>query len=1151
MEKPQHPLGYYFYQSSCPEELFQSILCAEEEHRTALLQNPDLFAESPSLLFQNNALGEWLKIRLTRERSLTMNLQIRYPGELLEQYIGLFLPAGRQPWVSENLLSLLIYQILQEEEELRPGFLIENLRQGASPRRGEQIFQSFQNQYLWNFSSSLSELFLVYDFYRAELEQFLGPGGGPHWQQPVWQRIDALGDGRLRWPGKLIRRIIEQQILPAEMPAPVVIIGSSFLKPLEIRFFHYLSRFTGVFHFWLTPTLFPRATAASPIPFRWLKNSLQTIAVLNQLEPVSWAPPAPVRSSPDTSLLERVQLRLRNASAPGGPPEDFGELPLEDGSIRFFSCNDHWREAEVLKDQILALLARDPSLQLNDIAVLAPNINDYKSVIRAVFQNTADQTFLSCNLIDLQSPSQSNYLSALQKLLELYQSPFSLEDVLEFLQNPCCSIADTLTERPADFWRRLFRELRISWGISPEHRLEHAGMESADPPGPELSLQDCRGNGTWQLAAEKLAAGYLYDRDEWDETLDLNDDEAQLASRILLYTEQLYRAVRNFGSRRKTVADWAETLETLQEQFLRCRDPDHHSDKYDRYKINVQLHRLLSIERQLNLLKAGGSGLNQPVLLPFHIISSILQEALAQSSSSLGRYLTQGIACSSLYPNRVVPFRVLCVLGMNESEFPRKSRERSYDLSREIPESLYSSREDQEQHIFSELLISAQERVYFFFRGRDPQRGSLLNPSPFLHELCYYLQQDSDRSVEEIWKTLLEEHPLHSFSAEYFASSPKLFTYSQAAERQLQARQTEPLSSPSPVPDQPAELENLKLSDLTAFLADAPAVHWYHLSKLKRKPYQNLWLQSDLEFEPEEHTLGVQEAGSLIRTLWRDLPRLFRLLECSAPEFERWLLEQNYLLPGPIPKIAAADLYGKLSGLVRTLQAEFERYGLRELRPVFHLRSSQFPGPFQESVGEIRYQCVPAASIAAGDPDRCRFEAEIGPLYYAPDSKTILLPRPGGSRSQMLFFPYLASLSLSLNPICGAGPSAESLVYIDYSPSDYSLQSSEYRWQNGRTAKQLVPSGEELSLLFSAYRQNLRTPLPLQASFLEELKKKLGREAGTKQLRERFSSLWTEWNLEHKTEHEALMHTVIPVPDTESFWELVSLLLRKIPDGKA
>ncbi len=655
--------------------------------------------------------------------------------------------------------------------------------------------------------------------------------------------------------------------------------------------------------------------------------------------------PAPSRSKPGLLALVQQQLRLctgqsvpqkqqeqRNRGGAQAAP-DADELPgasvaddklLRDGSIQYFACSDKRREVEVLKDQILASLDAHPDWQLSDIAVLAPDINQYQSLIQSIFQNSARDYCLNCNFIDLRknfgasgvpggptassAGALSEYFTAFATLLGFAQNftagargRFRLDDCLQFLENPCSRAADLLKSKPGSFWRKVFRHWRLSWGMHRQHRLQ-SQVRAVSGPQPAAGSE----LGTWQGALELFVRDYLSDYggvnasvqgvltpdvpnvsdsfglDGLRQQMSLAQDEARLLAEVLQVVLRLYQCLSPMAEQRGTISEWVARLEGLQDEFLLCRSEDHYSDQRDRSAINTALRNFLAMEESLLCGLSGPPGADPPssepfaahlvtegkipdsgtatgggaadqgnqaarqqLRFPFTVIQDLLRQKLEQNFGFKGRYLTQGITCSSLQPYRSVPFRMICVLGLNEKDFPRGSAPLRFDLLAQLPQHL--SLQTQEQHIFAELLISARQRLLLFYQNRDLSKGTEQNPSASLHELAYFIAKLLRQDEESVWRALEQRHPLFPFDSSYFAGDGPLFSYSRSAWEQYQAWQSsqkipEP-SDPVPLsaPHRPESLLRIQFCDLLELFYDAPSYFWQHYSGLDPRTAPESW----------------------------------------------------------------------------------------------------------------------------------------------------------------------------------------------------------------------------------------------------------------------------------------------------------------------
>ncbi len=70
-------------------------------------------------------------------------------------------------------------------------------------------------------------------------------------------------------------------------------------------------------------------------------------------------------------------------------------------------------------------------------------------------------------------------------------------------------------------------------------------------------------------------------------------------------------------------------------------------------------------------------------------------------------------------PMRSIPFRVVCLLGMNDGVYPRQLAPLGFDLMSQKPMRGDRSRRDDDRYLFLEALISAQQTLYISYIGRS------------------------------------------------------------------------------------------------------------------------------------------------------------------------------------------------------------------------------------------------------------------------------------------------------------------------------------------------------------------------------------------------------------------------------------------------
>jgi exodeoxyribonuclease V gamma subunit len=116
---------------------------------------------------------------------------------------------------------------------------------------------------------------------------------------------------------------------------------------------------------------------------------------------------------------------------------------------------------------------------------------------------------------------------------------------------------------------------------------------------------------------------------------------------------------------------------------------------------------------------------------------------------------------------RSIPFRVVCLLGMNEGDFPRSPRPVEFDLVQngELPRWAGDrSTRDDDRYLFLETLCAARERLIVTYTGKGVRDNRARPPSTVVSELLDYVGQRFGVTKEE----LVIEHRLQGFSEAYF-----------------------------------------------------------------------------------------------------------------------------------------------------------------------------------------------------------------------------------------------------------------------------------------------------------------------------------------------------------------------------------------------
>jgi exodeoxyribonuclease V gamma subunit len=174
-----------------------------------------------------------------------------------------------------------------------------------------------------------------------------------------------------------------------------------------------------------------------------------------------------------------------------------------------------------------------------------------------------------------------------------------------------------------------------------------------------------------------------------------------------------------------------------------------------------------------------------------------------------------GVTFCTLMPMRAVPFRVVCLLGMNDGDFPRRASKADFDLLA-LPGMARPgdrSRRDDDRYLMLEAVLAARDKLYISWCGRNVRDNSEQPASVLVSQLCDYLKAGWGLKNLDGRST---GHALQPFSRVYFEDGG-LLTYAGEwrAAHAAEAQQAIPAQLP------PFELDEkfrLRLSELANFI---------------------------------------------------------------------------------------------------------------------------------------------------------------------------------------------------------------------------------------------------------------------------------------------------------------------------------------------
>ena len=735
-----------------------------------------------TLLIPQVAMRRWLQATLAQRHGIAANLEFLTPGEFVARALDANLGPSTDDLDAATLHWRLHAALTDPTLLAKPA-----LSQLAAYVAGDDPLKA------WTLAGELAATFEKYQAWRRDWLLRWDAGADPDDPQAILWRVVAAGRShRARRIQDYLARHVEADALPSGLPARLFAFGTLNISPDVLRVLATQAR-VGTLHFYLpTPSAkywgdlhtlgarlhagvdpFAGEAGENPLLRDWGAAGKDFMALLGSYEVVHPSGEIPAYADPEQSqaglrgsLLQRMQSDLFHRRAtPSGILRD--AVDADDPSLQFHACHTRLRELQVLHDRLRALLEDkrfDPPLQPREIAVLAPDIDPYLPYLDAVFgahdrDDAASARAIPYAMADASPLAGEPLAEVFLRLLALPVSRFGLEEMLDLLASP--PLAEAAGLDAADF-ERLHAWLHAAgarWGLDAAHR-----ARSAAPADDAY---------TWQFALDRLLLGHASGVDAdiagvapWP---DLEGGALDALDRLIRQLRALARHEKELGVAASPGA-WRDRLLSLLQELL--------PEAPTAPAAARALERLRSLVNDF-ARQAGKAGFDAEV--PAEVVRAHFAAKLGEADTR-APLLTGGVSFARMVPMRLLPFRAICLLGMNDGDFPR--RDPAAGLNRLTAE-LGSDRRrrgdrstrDDDRYLFLQLFTAAQDVLYLSWLGMDPRDGSAREPSALVSELlaaAAAYHGDPDTAARQ----LVLRHPLQPFSPAAFGSEDvRLFSY--------------------------------------------------------------------------------------------------------------------------------------------------------------------------------------------------------------------------------------------------------------------------------------------------------------------------------------------------------------------------------------
>ncbi len=789
--------------------------------------NPLQPLENEIILVQSNGIAQWLKLALAADdgcgiaAGLDVGLPARFLWQTYRKVLGSETIAQSSPFDKEpltwRLMRLLPSVIDQPVFAPLQRFLSDDADLRKCYQLAERLadlfdqYQVYRSDWLKDWAEGIDQLRQLDSQPSMSAEKAEGQTQTIAWQAELWRLLiadigeDVMHSSRAAVHPRFVAAMKNLEHTPAGLPPRIIVFGISSLPAQMVEALAAISRFSQVMlcvhnpcqYHWADivedkqllrheyrrqgrKAGFPEVLSveqlhqfAHPLLAAWGKQGRDYISLLDQHDELdsyqaqfkSHGQRVDIFEEGQTqTLLQQLHNDILHLRPLAETQATWPALNVEDQSLRFHIAHSAQREVEILHDQLLAHFNADPSLKPRDIIVMVPNIDSYAASIQAVFGQYArdDLRYIPFTLADQAERSSEPLLIALDHLLALPQSRLTVTDIMSLLDVPALRARFAIDETHLPILQRWLTGAGVRWGLSAEHR-------------ENFSVPQGLSQNTWDFGLQRMLLGYaMGDSDAfagiqpYDEVGGL---DAALIGPFMQFLDAL-QALHQQLSTQHNYSDWREVFFALLEQFFLVEDD---AQYLLMQRLRDGCEQWYSLCEQAELTQ----------VLPLTVareawLSYIEADHLSQ------RFLAGSVNFCTLMPMRAIPFRMVCLLGMNDGDYPRVQAPLDFDLMGSDYRPGDRSRREDDRYLLLEALLSAREKLYISWVGRSVRDNSERPPSVLVAQLRDHLRNGWRMAGEQpALDALTTVHPLQPFSQHYFSgherdakqASSALFTY--------------------------------------------------------------------------------------------------------------------------------------------------------------------------------------------------------------------------------------------------------------------------------------------------------------------------------------------------------------------------------------
>jgi exodeoxyribonuclease V gamma subunit len=734
------------------------------------------------IITSHNATNDWLTSVVANENKISAHIFYKQPQQFIEMvYSVLEARVSNKELINPNQMVWIIDAILDDDD-----FKKRDEHKKVTDYIGGNHLKRF------TLAEKTADLFQKYQEINPEIiikwndDLLTDKGEDEIWQKYIWNKLTSLTNSKLPDLTRVYESIktalkdaTKTEWLKAKIPFVTFYGNHSYTKEL-LDLLKDLSEFISISIY--RQVLLDTDTSNHRLTENFGVISKRYNELFSGIDSIVIKQEENIESN---TLLKAIQSDVFGSS------HNYKSSIDSDDSLIISNCFSVNREVEALYHYLVKQFESNPGLMMREVCVLVKDIDLYAPAVKAFFSQKPfdiDFTFYDSSHRVHESP----YL-ALHTLLNFDAENFTSKQVMGLLDYSFIRKKFDFQEDLNDLYRAV-NLANIRHGMDGDKNLETDYV-------------------SWRYGLKRLIYGFCLAPNSEEVTFDdtsfypvdqFEDRQTLELLKLYEFTEVLYKWLES-REQCRTLTDWGKFIEedTI-EVFLNMKD----------YETN-KFTRLVSDMSASDEFRNGNPVEYTTIRYYFN---SKLENLESGEKTGYG-----GVRFVSPNANISSPAQIYAFLGMNGSDFPRRSNRLSFDLS----DKDHTTSTDSDKNLFLNIILGAQSKCYLSYIGQSIKDNSSIPPSTVVDELLaaaekYFVNKDME--------DFIVKHPLHSFSSKYNSKEFKnsLFQYSaDKTEKQLWLKEKEKQGKETNILEKEAGKTVIQLNDLIRFLED-PIRHYYN-----------------------------------------------------------------------------------------------------------------------------------------------------------------------------------------------------------------------------------------------------------------------------------------------------------------------------------